>query len=103
MAYEAEHPGSEIHKGAPTFNMGVVCLRSHDFAGAMQFFEIAEQETIKTTGKRDWRIFLNELFEKLLGYGRSSIRDISFATLQGNLGRALGKKGCEAKLETCVG
>ena len=64
MAYEAEHPGSEIHKGAPTFNMGVVCLRSHDFAGAMQFFEIAEQETIKTTGKRDWRNFLNELFEK---------------------------------------
>jgi hypothetical protein len=64
LDYESANPGSEIHKGAPTFNMGVVCLRSYDFAAAMQYFELAEEETKKTSGKNDWRVFLNELFDR---------------------------------------
>jgi len=62
--YDLKHPGSEIHKGAPTFNMGVACLRSYDFVAAMQFFELAEEETVKTSGQNDWRIFLTDLFDR---------------------------------------
>jgi hypothetical protein len=64
LEYERNNTGSEIHKGAPTFNMGVTCLRSYDFVAAMQYFELAEEETKRTSGKRDWRIFLNELFDR---------------------------------------
>lgn len=64
LDYEKNNPGSEIHKGAPAFNMGVVCLRSYDFAAAMQYFELAETETVQTTGQTDWRLFLSDLFDR---------------------------------------
>jgi hypothetical protein len=64
LRYEAVNPGAEIHKGAPLFNMGGVCLRAYDFAAAMQYCELAEEETKKTSGRKDWKIFLNELFDR---------------------------------------
>jgi hypothetical protein len=64
LKYESSNSGSEIHKGAPAFNMGVACLRSHDFTAAMQYFELAEEETVRTTNQKDWRIFLSKLFDR---------------------------------------
>lgn len=54
----------EMHKGSITFNIGIAYLRSYDFAGALHYFELAEEETRMTTGQKNWNIFLTpDLFD----------------------------------------
>jgi|GEM_PF-2394142 len=55
---------SEIHKGAAFFNVGVAHLTSFDFIAAMQFFEMAQEETRLTTGSEDYSVYEDELFER---------------------------------------
>lgn len=56
--------GCEMHKGAPCFNVGVAFLRSYDFAAAMHYFELAQEESRKTSGDAGWNIYRNPLFER---------------------------------------
>ena len=62
LAYEARH-GCEMHKGAPCFNVGLAYLQCQDTVAAMHYFELAQQESRKTSGDNNWDIFLNEPFE----------------------------------------
>ena len=51
--YEAANT-CQIHKGSITFNVGIAYLRSDDFAGALHYFELAEEEDvadIRTQGR----------------------------------------------------
>ncbi len=61
--YEAAK-NCQMHKGSITFNVGIAYLRSHDFSGALHYFELAEEETRLTSGHKNWNIFLNaQLFD----------------------------------------
>ncbi|AMV34671.1 hypothetical protein VN12_21275 [Pirellula sp. SH-Sr6A] len=63
LAYQ-EKNNCQIHKGSITFNIGIARIRSADFTSAIHFFELAQEETRLTTGKKTWNIFLNqELFD----------------------------------------
>lgn len=52
----------EVHKGAPTFNVGVAYLRANDFAAAMHYLQFAENETQQTTGDHGWGVYDSGLF-----------------------------------------
>ena len=54
----------EIHKGAMTFNVAVAYLRANDFAAAMHYLELAQQETRLTRGDDGWGIYSFELFQR---------------------------------------
>ena len=54
----------EIHKGAMTFNVAVTYLRANDFAAAMHYFELAQQETRLTRGDDRWGIYSFDLFQR---------------------------------------
>jgi hypothetical protein len=61
LEYEHEK-GCEVHKGAPTFNVGVSYLRTWDFSAAMHYFELSQKETRRTYGEENMDIFLHDLF-----------------------------------------
>lgn len=57
-------PDYELHKGAPTFNVGVAYLRNYDFRAAMHYFQVAEDETNRTRPGHNHDIYQDHLFEK---------------------------------------
>jgi len=65
ITHEFEHrTQSVLHKGAPTFNVGVAYLRDYDFRAAMHYFEVAQQETRLTYGEPGLDIYLHDLFDR---------------------------------------
>lgn len=56
--------GCEVHKGAITFDVARAYLQSWDFFAAMHYFELAEHESIETTGDTTFSIYSFDLFEK---------------------------------------
>ena len=63
LAYENEH-GCKVHKGSTMFNVGLAYLDENDFASAMHWFEISEEETHETRKDNSWRLLETELFKK---------------------------------------
>jgi hypothetical protein len=54
----------EVHKGAIAFNVALANLRSNDFAAAMHYFQLAQEETRQTTADDGWGVFQSPLFQK---------------------------------------
>jgi len=54
----------QMHKGAPTFNIGIAHLQVFDFPAAMHFFELAQKETRLTTRESSWDIYADILFDR---------------------------------------
>lgn len=61
--YEDDN-GCEIHKGSAFFNVGVAHLTSFDLVAAMQFFEMAQEETRLTIGSEDYSVYEDDLFDR---------------------------------------
>lgn len=57
-------PDYELHKGAPTFNVGVAYLRNFDFRSAMHYFQVAEDETNLTRPGENLDIYRDDLFDR---------------------------------------
>ena len=57
-------PETELHKGAPTFNVGVAYLRNYDFRAAMHYLQVAEDETNRTRPGETHDIYQDHLFDR---------------------------------------
>jgi hypothetical protein len=57
--------GSILHKGAPTFNVGLAYLAACDFTAAMHYFEVAQAETRASYGEANFKIYEFGLFDRI--------------------------------------
>lgn len=64
LEYEQLAPPSEVHKGALAFDVARAYLQGWDFFAAMHYFELAQDETVKTTNDNTFSIYSFDLFEK---------------------------------------